>query len=311
MSSRNKKNDRFLKTDTNDSRFRENIGVSWEDKKKRIDEICSLLNCSSDKFQVNKTRTCIKNYFDKESHIIYSAISSYVFELDDEQRGNFITNIDSMLAESIDSEKLREGILKIYDHAQLALLQVDNLKRDDNDLKKVIGKNLAPVRNKFNKDLEKSYKEIYSQLIGLIGIFTALAFLVFGSLSALDNIFSNANQMSIFKVVIIACIWGLCITNLIYIFIYFVSELTGLKDKNSVGIHVITAWSNLLLVFILAGSSWMYYVRKMKMLKWAENYLQKCEMQIVLAGFGVIMIAFAISACVLYKKMKKEKLDKQ
>ena len=43
-------------------------------------------------------------------------------------------------------------------------------------------------------------KEMNAQMITMVGIFTALAFLVFGSISSLDGIFEQ-NAIPLFKVI--------------------------------------------------------------------------------------------------------------
>lgn len=299
---------KLLKTDNKDNALQKYKGSELEKKKRRIKGICASLNRGSEKYKTQMTIDSIEKYVGQESHILYSEISIYVFSLREEQRGDFLANVDKLLVESMTNDELgkevKEAVLKIYDHVQLAICQLESLKRNDGDLKNIIGENLEPVKNQFQKELEKGYKEIYSQLIGLIGIFTALAFLIFGSISALDNIFSNANEMSIFKVVIIAAIWGICITNLIYIFIHYVSELTGLTRKVK-GRYIIVAWSNLLLMLVLIVCSWSYYIRKMKLVSWLERFETDNAKWIVIIGFLSILLVFSVLAILIFLLSKK------
>ena len=68
---------------------------------------------------------------------------------------------------------------------------------------------------------ENLTKEMNEQLITLVSIFTALAFLLFGGISSLDNIFSGIDKTSILKLLMIGCIWGICLVNLIFVFLLF------------------------------------------------------------------------------------------
>lgn len=301
---------KLLKMDNKNDVLQNYKGSELEKRKRRIKGICVSLNRGPEEYKTQKTIESIEKYVGKESHILYSEISIYVFGLEEEQRGNFLANVDKLLDESIINDELgkevREAVLKIYDHVQLAVCQLESLKRNDADLKSIIGDNLEPVKDEFKKELDRGYKEIYSQLIGLIGIFTALAFLIFGSISALDNIFSTASKMSIFKVVIIAAIWGICITNLIYIFIHYVSELTGLSRKVK-GRYIIVAWSNLLLMFVLLICSWSYYVRKMKLVSWLAKYETDNARWIVTIGFLGIILVFIVLAIFIVLITRKDR----
>ena len=77
-------------------------------------------------------------------------------------------------------------------------------------------------------------KEMTQQLVGLIGIFTALSFIVFGGISSLDSIFGAVqgtleDEHSVLPVLIIAIAWALCMMNLLFGFMYFVIRITHLQ----------------------------------------------------------------------------------
>ena len=71
------------------------------------------------------------------------------------------------------------------------------------------------------------------QFISLIAIFTALSFIVFGGITALDNIFNGMKNFPIFSLLILGSLWGLLICNLVFVFIFFISKLTKLSIKSS------------------------------------------------------------------------------
>lgn len=298
-----RKIDKLLKADSQDVDVQKLKGTDFEILKRKINGICVSLNRPSDEYDSGKTITSISKYAKLSQRIIYSEISAYVFSLSDSERGNFLTNMEMLLVESRNDEKLeeqvKEDILKIYDHVHLALYQVEHFKRDDEELKNIIGRNLEPVKERFEGKIESAYKEIYAQLIALIGIFTALAFLVFGSISALDNIFSKANEMPMLKIAIIACIWGICLINLIFVFIYFIAKLTRLDTEEKKMRYPMIAWCNLFLTTILAVCSWAYYVGGMNLTGWLRELEKSNEERIVIAGFIVIVAVFLISAIVL------------
>ena len=76
-------------------------------------------------------------------------------------------------------------------------------------------------------------KEMTTQLVSLIAIFTALSFIVFGGISSLDSIFQSlqatmSEKNTIIPTLIVADAWALCLMNLLFGFMYFVLRITGL-----------------------------------------------------------------------------------
>lgn len=303
----------MIKTKTQSTRLSEQKGTGYEELKRRVQGICSSLNRTSDEYKPEKTIDSIRKYLEKQDRILYSEISGFYFSLDEEKQGNFISNVETLLVlcmEDSKYEKERECVLKIYDHVHLANYQVENLrsKREDDELRQTISKNLDPVREKLEEQIESrvrdTQKEIYAQLISLIGIFTAMAFLVFGSISALDNIFINIQTVSMYKIVIIGCIWGLCVLNLIFVFIYYVSKMT--KLELGADSYKIIAWSNLILICMLFTNIWGYYIKNIGIGEWFDILAKNNAVLVNLAGFSVIIVLAIISIVVIAKIGKKK-----
>lgn len=307
--------DKLIKTKSQNTKLSGQKGTSYEELKRRMQGICTSLNWSSDEYNPAKTIDSIKKYLEKQERILYSEISGFFFSLDEENQGNFISNVETLLVlcmEDLKYEKQREYVLKIYDHVHLATYQVEKLrsKREDDELKQIISKNLDPVRDKLEKQIESKVRDtekaMYAQLISLIGIFTAMAFLVFGSISALDNIFNNIQTVSVYKLMIIGCIWGLCVLNLIFIFIYYVSKMT--KLDLGINTYKVIAWSNLVLICILLISIWGCYIKSVGIGEWFDIIAKNNAVIINLAGFFAIII-FALISVVVIAKLGKEKTE--
>lgn len=306
--------DKLLRIDSPNKDVQTMKGTEFEELKRRINGICSSLNRSSDEYDTSKTLTSIEKYINLKQHrILYSEISAYIFAMSEHQRGNFVTNVELLLVEAMSkSETINENVLKsvikIYDHVHLALHQFESLKREDEDIQKMIAKNIEPVTTKFEGKLQDSYKEIYTQLIGLIGIFTALAFLVFGSITSLESIFGVANNIPMLKIMVVASLWGLCLLNLIFIFIFFVSKMTKMDvaGQNS-NIYPVVAWGNLILITVLVTASWGYYVSNTQLTDWLIQLLESNEKVVVIGGFLVILSLFTVSCMVIVCKFKKKK----
>ena len=143
------------------------------------------------------------------------------------------------------------------------------------------------------------------QLLTMVGIFTALAFLVFGGITSLDNIFS-VHGIPLLKLMVICSLWGLTIINLVFVFLVCVSKMTKItfsSTENSKASvfqkYPIVWWTNLLLCSILALLSWLYFVRQNHALDWFKELCWNHPARVSCAGFGIIGVIIMVVACIL------------
>lgn len=152
-----------------------------------------------------------------------------------------------------------------------------------------------------------------NQLVTLVGIFTAIAFVVFGGISSLDNIFqSGMSDIPLLRLMILGIIWALCMTNLVYIFLFCVGKITKLSFKSSenpkdnlVKKYPIIFWSNYLFLGLLLILSWIYYLYKNNYLRWLNNMANQNSLLITVIGFLIIVVVLAGSAGWLIHKRKE------
>lgn len=221
-----------------------------------IQSLCDDLIAQPSKFNKEDFADKLTKYIEIYERILYTPISNFIYTcyevyLPDEAEQlmhNITGNIGSVLkfvnsenykrkvSNEKDSEKkkalqdTKKYILKIYDHVNLAINQYHSLKQTDDEFRtkfdaqfdEAFGKRFDPKFEKeFTKKMapekEKLTKEMNAQLITMVGIFTALAFLIFGGISSLDNLFTN-QSISIPRLMIIGSVWGLCILNLVFVF---------------------------------------------------------------------------------------------
>ena len=146
-----------------------------------------------------------------------------------------------------------------------------------------------------------------AQLLTMVSIFTALAFLVFGGITSLGSIFSN-HEIPLLKVIIIGCVWGFCLLNLIFVFLFCIGKMTGLNfksnrdpDANLVQKYPIVWWSDLIILTILFGTLWTYYIRRENMDSWFITWCQSSPQMAMWLGYGVIVLVFIVLVGVLFK----------
>lgn len=178
--------------------------------------------------------------------------------------------------------------LKVQDHINLAQQQCNSLKQSDEEYKEKFERNIEDFK-------VNTTKEMNEQLITLVSIFTALAFLLFGGISSLDNIFSGIKNVSVLKLIMIGCIWGICLVNLIFVFLFCVSKMTRLSfasTNNPEGTifqkYPIFWWTNYIIISIFVMSSFFYFLEENHYMEW---FLKKGKEE-----SGVV---FFVGICVL------------
>lgn len=237
--------------------------ASAMEKESRV--LCEKLN--SVDFDANKWLDEVSVFADnKENRLVYSVISDFVFAM--EQRDRLTTNVkqavDAVYSGQIEaySDNTKKMVVKIYDHINLAIRQKDMTNKSDGDLR-------AQIEEVVENKSAAVTKDMTTQLVSLIAIFTALSFIVFGGISSLDSIFQSlqstmAEKNTVLPTLIVADLWGLCLMNLLFGFMYFVLRIAGLPKpvnsdaKNLVQRYPVVFFCDYVLVLLLVvlGGSW-------------------------------------------------------
>lgn len=283
-----------------------------------IRNICMELSSFNNEFSKVEVAKSIMEYVTKHERLMYSGISNYIFAQSDMVNSDIVSNADTLLdyaysnqfkAEmqrcfSVDDgeiEKCRKIILKLNDHIHLVIQQLNNLKISDTEYSERFEKEMKPVTNKLVQDMN-------AQLVTLVGMFTALAFIIFGGISEFNNIFSDISGISIFKLLMLGSVWGICLINLIYIFLFCIGKMTGLnfstaRKSPTASIfqkYPIVWWSNFIVISILAVNMWLYFlVYRINIMDSIYKYTTSQTIVIFIAIAGsTVMIA------VIYKLAK-------
>lgn len=182
----------------------------------RVEEILKLLLNDSNDFtyaESEKTFFKIYEYIKEYDRILYSPISNICYQCFIEYEineqvdifGSLVSNIEKVSGFSATlsyrkrMEKAKKdgneeevqllkdttkAIVKIWDHVNLAQNQYNVLSQTDDEYRKKFDELMMPVQNKISDEMRTSMTELSrsmsEQLLSLIGIFTALAFLLFG-----------------------------------------------------------------------------------------------------------------------------------
>lgn len=293
-----------------------------------INAICELLFVNSNDFDVENAFDALFAYIKQYNRILYSQISLKIYTCYDQNTldvaenivGSAISNIEKLIgyantkqyqkkehfniAEKSRYLDVEKSLIKIYDHVNLAKQQYNGLKQTDDEYEQKFSKSIEPFK-------ENLTKEMNAQLLTLVGIFTALSFLLFGGISSLDNILSGVNKVSLLKLIVICCVWGLGLVNLIFVFLFCVSKMTKISfassdapDATIFQKYPIFWWTNYIIVSIMIFALALLGMHRYGLLEWLDKIkLDHTELK-CMAVFVAILILIFVAGCSLSKQCK-------
>lgn len=188
----------------------------------------------------------IRNWADKlwkfqeaYAKILYSELSSFIL---DEKKDEIIQTVRenlSRISSFMDNEYLNKKIeidsyrfwLKYKDHCELAILQRKHYHISIGEIEKEAK---ISALESVKQETDRIQKELTSQLIGLVSIFTALSFVVFGGINILSSILENVKLASITRLVCTGLLWTLCMSILFFIFVRFILKIMKPEEQSQV-----------------------------------------------------------------------------
>ena len=286
------------------------------------------LDKPNEKFNPSDAFDELVRYVNNYDRILYSTISNTIYahyncnDSTSDPAGTLQSNLDALLRYSENAENIaakksalaknqpassiddaRRIVLKIWDHVTLASQQYTMLKQTDSEYDEKFKKRIASYK-------EEMSKEMNSQMITMVGIFTAIAFLIFGSISSLDGVFENIS-LPLFKLMSVGLIWGICVSNMIFVFLYCVGKMTRLNFKSDQSPkadifrrYPIVWWTNLLLITLLILSAWGWFLQG-NTIGHEIIKLANCSPWLVFIIGTVLILGLVIGATVFLAKRTK------
>ena len=220
--------------------------------------------------------SAISNNLSNIDKVYYSVVSKYIYETyasnntDNEEKIEQLSyNLKILVRDLsvVDNEKNKNMIMKLYDHSSLAILQYSNFFKINDRVENAIEKK----SNEINKEINSKTQNIEMKLVSILGIFTAMAFLVFGGINTLDNIFNGAKDIPLIKVCIIGSIWAICMFNLVALFMFFIDRMikrsvnyddeSGMQLFQTTGVKKVVSLVDGILVALLILLLMIYYLQ--------------------------------------------------
>lgn len=281
-------------------------------------KICDSLFQPSVEADAEKMFNQIEDYINNHERFLYSTISNYIFHeiKGDGAFGTFNHNILLVFEqlEKRDKEeygkdnyiRMEKSLLKIYDHVNLAYRQFADLKETEDEFNRKVKKSIEPFEAKLTREMS-------AQLLTIVSIFTALAFLLFGGITSLDNLFAQSGML-LSKILIIGLVWGLCMLNLIFVFLVCVSKMTKQQlepeaeyKMNTFQRYPVIWWTNLIILSALIIFIWVYYSTRNGIMVWLNVLCAKYPARVSIIGTIAIGLIIGGLIALLRRKINDNK----
>lgn len=301
-----------------------------------IQRIFDRLLIDNQLFDESEVFGMLCKYLEKYHRVLYSTLTQKVYDVSDtststesatmpDKFATVMSNLDKLVNYVSDEENiqnyLREAetehekqvvfdacktVIKIWDHVILAHRQYLELKRVDPGFERYMQKSIEDSRRELSRDM-------ISQMLTLVGIFTALSFVLFGGLSSLDNLLNGLQSERLLKLLAIGCVWGIVMIDILFVFLQCVARMTGRKfeaieaaDASFIQRYPLFCWTNYIFLSMFMLMFWFYLQTKGKM----ETLIVTKDISITMAGGGWLVgicIIIVITFFAMRRWMKRPK----
>ena len=228
----------FLSRDTPESIRHVGGNIAKIDKLRRATRsICGSLLESNEGYNPQNTVECINPFVATNVgifRILYSEINSWFMLLKDDERENVISNVDALLQYVMDNdvdECVAKIILKIYDHLQLIIAQIDRTK-------KTIMPYVEGVKDEVRKDFQDEMRSIEREHVTILGIFAAIVLAFVGTFTFSTSVLNNVGKTPIVELLVIAVLIVLAFCGIMSMLINFLREINGLGHNTRWWLYV-------------------------------------------------------------------------
>lgn len=291
---------------------------SKEKTEELINKLISIGN--EDGANIDEIYLYIKDNF-VHNRMLYSVISSMIYNLGIYEINELEYTCEQLVSYTYSvknhrdvDETVKKVVLKLSDHINLALAQ-ERFVQQLNDER--LNESFAKVDSFIDKSdaIENKIENVNGQVISVLGVFTAIAFVVFGGISSASSIFKNISSASLPKLGVLTSIWCIAICNMVYFLLYFMSKMTGTNIKTNLRWnapvyrrHPYIFLINSFLIAILLISAWFCVIEKATGDSWILMIVSNNK-DFLLFGTLLLIALIVIFFTVLLFKMSSDKHD--
>ena len=127
------------------------------------------------------------------------------------------------------SEDSKRIIIKIYDHFQLALHQIENVNN-------IFASSIEEAK----ENLKKEIKGVEKEYISILGIFAAIVLAFVGGITFSTSVLQNISSVSVFRLLLIVDFLAFVLINIIHILVKFIFTINE-KDAKIFNVKALNA----------------------------------------------------------------------
>lgn len=218
------------------------------DVKRRLQYIYKPLKLEAGKYKPELSVTSIGLYIKDNpiQRILYSEISSFIVGLNENERATVSTNLDTLVSHVLDnavSPDIQKISIKLYDHFQLNLIQLENAKAASD---KAIAESIVEEKEKLHQEV----KGIEKEYITILGIFAAIMLAFVGSFTFSTSVLNNIAKTDVYSIALIALVIGLVFLILITVLIDFLRDINDKVVKDEKGKRKINVVSKCAIILL-------------------------------------------------------------
>lgn len=178
-----------------------------------------------------------------------SSQKTYLFQQQELQLKELSKKIDDVNNSLVQYSESKIQIEQRLDNFAEASKNLEGVREQVNQFKE----DFKMVEEKFGR-IEKSTEQITVNLISILGIFAAILLAAYGSIQGFSNIFANANEISIGKILMLSSIGASAVLLILFFLLSSVARLTGKKLGNGgvsfIEKHPIMFFSHCILIIV-------------------------------------------------------------
>lgn len=218
--------------------------------KNKLNLLCRELKLDSDQYKPERTVNSISKYINGNSigRILYSEISSFIVGLNESERATVSTNLETLVSYVLDNDvglDIQKISIKLYDHFQLNLIQLENAKKSSD---RAIAESIVYEKEQLHKEV----KGIEKEYITILGIFAAIMLAFVGAFTFSTSVLNNISSVEPNTLILVALIIGLVFTLLLTVLISFLREINeNTRDKD--GKRRVIPWASVLAIAVLSS----------------------------------------------------------
>lgn len=254
--------DSTLNTSVNSIHTEDNLLHDYvEEASSLMKNICKQLINESSTYNPSQTIETIEYFINsrnKNNRIQYSELSNFLFSLrQEQQRGIFNTNLQKLnefsQGDRYISNDCKKIIIKLLDHTQLVIYQIENSK---SIVEEGISENL--------KEFKSELKNVEREYITILGIFSGIVLAFVGSLIFSTSVLQYINSISIYRLFFVIILIGLILINALYFLFAFILKI----NQHTLDLSKKLKWINFsaIIILILIFFAWLFDISMLKTL---------------------------------------------